>query len=93
MTGILIDPLTGDLDIRCGTIGIGDNTAQVIEEIILSNRGEYKEHPLVGGELIKLSHGETARFWANRVRSMCEAMGVSVRRVSLDNNGKITVER
>lgn len=93
MTGILIDPETGDLDIRQGTIAIGDNTAQCIEEVIVSNRGEYKECPLVGGELVKLSNGETARFWPNRVRSMCVAMGLSIKRVNLDKNGRITVEQ
>lgn len=89
----MIDPASGDLMVKDGQIVVGPVDGQCIEQIIVSNRGEYKEHPLVGGEVIRMMHGEESRFWANRVRNMCIAMGVAVKRVSLDINGKITVEQ
>lgn len=92
MTGILIDPTTTDIDVSIGSIVIGDNTAQCIEQIIISNRGEYKEFPLIGGELMKMSHGNHSRFWAGRVKNMCNAMGIGVNRVRLDPDGTVTVE-
>ena len=91
MPGIQIDGNTGDIAVKNGTIAIEDNTLQCVEEILKSNRGEYKEFPLVGGECVKLLHGSSSRFWANRVKSMCEAMGVAVRCIDSNNLGEITI--
>ena len=93
MQGIMTNPETGDIIVQDGRIIIGDNSRQCIEQILVSNRGEYKEYPLVGGEILKMLHGDVSRFWPARVRNMCNSMGVSVKRVSMDNNGKIKVER
>lgn len=91
MTGILIDSETGDLLVGNGGIETGDNTGQCVEQVLRANRGEYKEFPLVGGEVVKLIHGNQSRFWAGRARNMCVAMGVDVKRVDVHGNGKIEV--
>lgn len=92
MTGILFDLETKDLSIKEGSIETGDNTLQCIEQILISNRGEYKEFPLVGGEAVKLLHSNKSRFWPNRMRNMCKAMGINVKRVDYDRTGKIVIE-
>lgn len=51
MQGIMTNPETGDIMVQDGRIIIGDNSRQCIEQILVSNRGEYKEYPLVGGEI------------------------------------------
>lgn len=92
MTGILVDLNTGDLMIDNGTIAIGNSALQCVERVIVSNRGEFKEHPLLGAEIYKILHGNVSRFWANRVRNMCAAAGVNIRNVSVTPEKKIQIE-
>ena len=91
MTGILLDEKTGDILIEDGVAAVGDNTQQCVEEILRSSRGEYKEYPMVGGECYKLLHGSSSRFWANRVRVMCLAMGIPIKRIENNNQGNISI--
>ena len=65
---------------------------QTIEHVLVSNRGEWREFPLLGGEIRRMQHGLAGRMWAARAREMCIAAGVAVSRVSVDDNGKIRVE-
>jgi hypothetical protein len=60
MVGMLIDPDTGDLQVKDGALALGDNTEQVAECVLLAARGELKEHPLVGAEITKLANGNGA---------------------------------
>lgn len=90
--GILIDQDGGDLLVRDGRIALGDNRSQCIERILMSNRGDFKEFPLVGGEIIKMLHGASNRFWSGRVMNMCRAMGELVSRIEMDCDGSIRVE-
>ena len=55
MVGMLIDPDTGDLQVKDGALALGDNTGQVAECVLLAARGELKEHPLVGAEITTLA--------------------------------------
>lgn len=91
MVGILIDPETGDLMVRDGSLVIGDNTGQVAQAVLQANRGELKEHPLLGAEIVKLHHGNGDVMWAADAKDMLQAAGVPVKRVVLDGN-EITLE-
>lgn len=91
MVGILVDEKSGDLSIVDGAIAIGDNTLQCVEQIIKSSRGEYKEFPLVGGECFKLLHGTYSRFWSNRVKKMCSAMGVPIKQIEFNKEKGIKI--
>lgn len=91
MVGMLIDPDTGDLQVKDGTLALGDNTEQVAECVLLAARGELKEHPLVGAEITKLANGNGDPLWSNNAKQMLQACGVPVSRVSIDDN-RITIE-
>lgn len=91
MVGILIDSVSGDLLVESGGIAVGDTTVQYVEQILKSCRGEYKEFPLVGGECFKLLHGNHSRFWSNRVKKMCMAMGIPVKRIDYNDQGEIMI--
>jgi len=93
MQGIITDPENGDLLIKDGQIAVGTIDDQCIEQILMSNRGEYKEYPLIGGEIVKMLHGVENRFWANRIRNMCSAMGLRIKRVSVIGSRQIIVEK
>ena len=87
---MLIDPDTGDLQVKDGALALGDNTEQVAECVLLAARGELKEHPLVGAEITKLANGNGDPLWSNNAKQMSERR-VPVSRVSIDDN-RITIE-
>lgn len=90
MIGLAIDTESGDLLVENGSLALTEISQQVIEHVIRANRGEYREHPLLGAEVVKMQHGSNARLWAVRAKKMCNAAGVNVQRVSVtDNNIRI----
>lgn len=91
MRGILVNQESGDLDIQNGSIAVGDMSLQAVEQILISSRGEYKENPLIGGEIRKMQHGSVSRFWPNRVKNMCRAMGLEVADLRITPEGKISL--
>lgn len=83
MKGLLIDRESGDLAVVNGGMVVGENDAQVAEELLLSNRGDFKEYPMLGGEVGKMLGGERDVMWAPRVKKMLRACGLEVNRVSV----------
>lgn len=90
MRGILIDPETGDLQLKDGRLVVGDITAQVTECVLQAVRGEFKEHPLIGAETLKMLGGAYNPMWKADAKTMLQACGVSVSRVEV-KNGQITI--
>lgn len=91
MRGILIDSGTGDLLVENGQLVIGDTEAQTVETVLVANRGEFKESPLIGGELTKQLSGGIDVMWPGEIKKMLKACGVSCERVKVEN-GEITIE-
>ena len=81
MKGILIDRESGDLSVVGGSMIVGENDAQVAEELLLANRGDFKEYPLLGGEVGRMLGGERDVMWAPRVKKMLRACGLEVSRI------------
>lgn len=92
MKGILIDIESGDLLLERGRVAIGDTESQTAEAVVVTMRGEIKEHPLLGGEARKLEGGTEDRMWPGEVREMLRGCGVECERV-VNDNGIITIER
>lgn len=103
MKGLVIDIDTGDLlvepakqNAKTGKIDtngciITDCETQVVENILLANRGEFKELPLIGAETRLQLGGERDVMWATRTKKMIKACGVEVRKISITDN-TVTVE-
>ncbi|MBQ9076857.1 MAG: hypothetical protein IJY31_03340 [Muribaculaceae bacterium] len=91
MRGILIDSGTGDLLVENGSIVIGDTEAQTVEAVLTTNRGEFKESPLIGGEVMQMLGGVVDVMWPGRVKKMLKACGVDCERVKVDN-GEVIIE-
>ena len=79
--GILTSENDGDLmiDVRRNTDGmivsgvvVGDSDEQHIEHNIISNRGEIKEYPHVGGEIVKWKNGMMTELL---LRKMQQSLG------------------
>lgn len=92
MNGLQAEPGLGDLLIEGGGCIVAGSEAQTIEHVLVAMRGEWREFPLLGGELQKMQHGSENRFWAARARQMCREAGVPVNRIVMNADGEITVE-
>lgn len=92
MKGILTDAESGDLLVERGGLAIGDTDGQIAGIVLTAMRGEWKEWPLIGGEVRKMLGGTGDVLWAGRVKRMLEACGLEVRRVSLTEDNVVTVE-
>lgn len=92
MIGILLDSTTGDLLLERGAIATGDTAGQTAEAVIVTMRGELKEHPLLGGEARNMAGGTPDVMWPGEVRQMLRGCGVRCERVRVDN-GIVTIEQ
>lgn len=92
MNGILIDAASGDLLVEHGKVVIGDTDSQIAEGVLVTMRGEWKEWPLIGGEVKKMLGGEADVMWRGQVKKMLEACGLDVQKVSVMEGNIITVE-
>ncbi|MBD5213107.1 MAG: hypothetical protein HDS74_08490 [Bacteroidales bacterium] len=93
MKGMLIDSMTGDLLLEHGRIAIGDTEEQTAEAVISTMRGDFKEHPLLGGEAARLRGGQPDVMWPGDVRQMLRGCGVDCERVTMEADGTISIER
>lgn len=91
MRGILIDSGTGDLLLENGGLVIGDTESQTVETVLVANRGEIKEFPLMGGEVMKQLSGGEDVMWAGEVRKMLRACGIDCELVEI-KDGVVTIK-
>lgn len=91
MKGILIDSGTGDLLVDHGGLVIGDTEAQTVETVLVANRGEFKESPLIGGEVMKQLGGGIDVMWPSRVKKQLKACGVACEELKMEN-GELTIK-
>lgn len=72
MEGLITDTSTGDLLIgRNRTAVITDCEEQVVESVLLAMRGEFKEFPLLGGEVRTQLGGCVDPFWPQETKKCC----------------------
>ena len=88
---MLTDRESGDLIVERGALVIGETDGQIAEHVLMTMRGEWKEWPLIGGEVKKMMGGEADPLWRGEVKKMLNACGLAVQKVSLTADG-ITIE-
>ncbi|MDR1544848.1 MAG: hypothetical protein LBS50_10695 [Prevotellaceae bacterium] len=98
MTGILIDE-TGDLkiEVKRNSAGkiiqgmvIGDCDADIAERVIKAWAGEFKEKPILGGNIVKYQNGKLSPFWCDDVQRQLKGLGLKAK-ITFEN-GDIIVE-
>lgn len=92
MTGIQLSPTTGDIIISGKTMSIGDVRAQTAHILVVAQRGELREYPLLGLEVELQLAGVQDRGWCLRAKKQLEHCGIPVTRVSQDAQGNIIIE-
>ena len=89
MKGIILDE-TGDFALDGGRIKVEQANGQSVENILRANRGEFKEAPLVGGEVWRMLGGNPDPMWCATVKKQIQSVGIGVSSVEMTDN-QITV--
>ena len=89
MKGILLDE-NGNFLLSGGLIQVGEADGQTIENILKANRGEFKESPLIGGEILKNQNGQPSQMWSAMVKKQIKSFGIKVKTVNFTET-EITV--
>lgn len=74
----------GDFALEGGRIALGEADLQTADAVIRAARGEFKEAPLVGGEVLRMQGGAPDGEWCVRVKKMLRSVGINVQSVSMD---------
>ena len=91
MNGLTTDIETGDLLVERGSAVVADCDAQTVEAVLLAQRGEFKERPLIGAAVRQLLGGCKDVFWPQETKKMIKAAGVEVTRVKVDADGTVNI--
>ena len=82
---ILLDD-TGDLLIENGDFVVGDSNQQHVESILLSQKGEFKEFPLVGFGIVNYIKSDTPEVKFKRdLKIQLEYDGFNNAKIDLSN--------
>lgn len=92
MKGLVTDSESGDLLVEKGAAVVTESESQVVVNVLLTSRGDWKEHPLVGAETRQQLGGPVDVMWPMRAKKMIKECGVEVRQVGVRDDGTITIE-
>ena len=94
MKGIrLIQDDSGAVDIELdgGTMATGETQFQEEYLVLASQKGEWKEHPLVGVGVADMVGDEDLRYWTREIMENLARVGIKIKGVSL-NNGQLEIK-
>ena len=82
--GLMTDPATHDLV-------LGDTTLQNQALILQSQKGEWKEHPMVGCGIGDMANDDDTNAWRRAIREELARDGMTVRNLRIEENN-ITID-
>lgn len=92
MKGILLDADTADIIVAGGNMQLGDTQAQTVALVLDTAPGEWKEAPMLGANVRSMLGGDMDVMWAQQTKRMIKACGVSLRNISVEQDGTIIIE-
>lgn len=87
--GIQLDDNTNDLKIENGHICIGETLPQNEYLLLVCNKGELKEDPLVGVGISDMLNDNDILGWKRKIRDGLKADGMQVEAISISKDGHI----
>lgn len=85
--GIQLNPQDGDLLIDNGSIQTGVTLQQNQSIILVAQKGELKEYPLLGVGISDMLHDEEDKLvWKRKIREEFNKDGMKVRHLTIDDN-------
>nr|DAR26217.1 MAG TPA: hypothetical protein [Caudoviricetes sp.] len=87
--GMQLDEMTNDLKIENGHIAIGETLPQNEFLLLVMNKGELKEDPLVGVGISDMINDNDILGWKRKIRDGLKADGMKVEQISISSDGRI----
>lgn len=84
-----LDEMTNDLKIENGHIAIGETLPQNEFLLLVMNKGELKEDPLVGVGISDMLNDNDIIGWKRKIRDGLKADGLTVEQISISSDGRI----
>ena len=81
---------SGDLLIEQGDLVIGEADEQLMQDIVLANRGDYKQYPQLGANLRSFSRSTHPVRMLSAIRTALQADGFNAQ-VRIDPTGEIEI--
>ena len=88
MKGIRLKQTTDgriDIDLTAGSITVGDTSIQEEALVLLTQRGEWKEYPLMGVGLADMVGDEDVRYWKREITENLARVGIKIKGVIINN--------
>jgi hypothetical protein len=73
--------------VKNGTLQIGDNTIQCVQQLLIAFQGEYKGYPMLGAGLKNMYNGTPDPFWAGNAKKQLKSALINVDRILCNENG------
>lgn len=80
-----------DIELSGGTMATGETQFQEEYLVLASQKGEWKEHPLVGVGVADMVGDEDLRYWKREIMENLARVGIKIKGVSL-NNGQLEIK-
>lgn len=84
-----LDEMTNDIKIENGHIAIGETLPQNEFLLLVMNKGELKEEPLVGVGISDMINDNDILGWKRKIRDGLKADGLTVEQISISSDGRI----
>lgn len=89
---ILLDHQTLNLRIENGDLVFGEDDDLNIQLVLLSNKGDWKQYPLIGGEIVKKISAGLGALERRQIAVDLKAGGYNLRSVSAANDGLLNLD-
>lgn len=84
-----LDEMTNDLKIENGHMKLGETLPQNEFLLLVMNKGELKEDPLVGVGISDMLNDNDIIGWKRKIRDGLKADGLTVEQISISSDGRI----
>lgn len=74
-----------DIELSDGEMAVGETLYQEEYLVLASQRGEWKEHPLVGVGVADMAGDNDLLYWKREITDNFARVGIKIKGVSLDN--------
>lgn len=92
MQGILLNKETFELELSNKQLSIGTTDEQNVQLILLTNKGEWKEHPVLGAGLLSFLHSNASDMQIQRqIRLQLSLDNIKPKTLQV-NNKILTIE-
>lgn len=91
MTDLLLNE-RNDLAFADGDFVAGESTQQHQQLLLISNKGDWREHPVIGVGLFRALKDDDANTILSDIKSEFEADGMIVNSIRMDASGNLNID-